>query len=50
MATFLPCNSIMDLPLADYPALAAWNDRLTAIPAWADPFIDLDTPELPPLP
>lgn len=50
MATFLPFNSIMRLPLADYPALNAWNERLNAIPAWADPFAGLDAPDLPPIP
>ena len=50
MATFLPFNATMRLPLADYPALDAWNARLTAIPAWADPFQGLNTPELPPIP
>ncbi|MBS3979159.1 MAG: glutathione S-transferase family protein [Rhodobacteraceae bacterium] len=50
MATFLPFNDIMRLPLADYPALNAWYDRLTAIPAWADPFDGLDAPDLPPIP
>lgn len=49
MATFLPFNDIMHLPLHDYPALAAWNDRLAAIPAWADPFAGLDAPPLPPV-
>lgn len=49
MASFLPYNDLMRLPLADYPALAAWEARLRAIPAWADPFVGLDTPELPPV-
>lgn len=49
MASFLPYNAIMRLPLTDYPAVAAWNDRLDAIPAWADPFEGLDAPELPPV-
>lgn len=50
MATFLPWNGNMRLPLQDYPALAAWYARLEAIPAWADPFQGLDAPELPPIP
>lgn len=50
MATFLPFNDVMRLPLQDYPALAAWNDRLLQMPAWADPFDGLDTPALPTIP
>lgn len=50
MASFLPFNDVMRLPLAEYPALSAWNDRLNAIPAWADPFRGLDAPDLPPIP
>ena len=49
MATFLPFNDIMRLPLADYPALAAWNRRLETLPAWADPFAGLEAPDLPPI-
>jgi glutathione S-transferase len=49
MASFLPFNDIMGLPLHDYPALAAWNARLDAIPAWSDPFHGLAAPELPPV-
>lgn len=50
MATFLPSNAAMRLPLADYPALNAWHDRLNALPAWADPFGGLDASDLPPIP
>lgn len=50
MATFLPFNDVMALPLDDYPALARWYARLENIPAWADPFEGLNTPELPPIP
>ncbi|MDR7297188.1 glutathione S-transferase [Pelomonas aquatica] len=50
MAVFLPFNDVARLPLADYPALAAWQARLQALPAWADPFEGLDAPALPPLP
>ncbi len=50
MASFLPFNDIMRLPLADYPALAAWYARVESIPAWADPFHGLDAPDLPPIP
>ncbi len=49
MASFLPFNAIMRLPLSDYPALQAWNDRLQALPAWSDPFRGLDAPDLPPI-
>lgn len=47
MGTFLPFNDVTELPLGDYPALAAWAARLSALPAWADPFQGLDTPPLP---
>jgi glutathione S-transferase len=50
MAVFLPFNDVARLPVADYPALAAWHARLMALPAWADPFAGLDAPALPPLP
>lgn len=50
MATFLPFNDVARLPLEDHPALAAWNARLMALPAWAEPFQGLQAPELPPLP
>ena len=49
MAVFLPFNDVARLPLADYPAVAAWHDRLLALPAWADPFDGLSAPELPPV-
>ncbi len=49
MASFLPFNAVMQLPLGDYPAVAAWADRLDAIPAWRDPFAGLDAPALPPV-
>lgn len=50
MACFLPYNDVAGLPLADYPALSAWNDRLEALPAWSDPFAGLDAPSLPRVP
>ena len=49
MATFLPFNDVALLPLADYPAVAAWYARLIALPAWAEPFAGLQAPELPPI-
>jgi glutathione S-transferase len=49
MGVFLPFNDVARLPLADYPALAAWHDRLLALPAWADPFEGLSAPALPPV-
>lgn len=50
MAAFLPFNDVARLPLADYPAVAAWHQRLLSLPAWADPFAGLSAPELPPVP
>jgi len=50
MAVFLPYNDVARLPLADYPAVAAWHERLLALPAWNRPFEGLNAPELPPLP
>lgn len=50
MATFLPFNDVTCLPLADYPNIDRWNDRLLALPAWADPFEGLDAPALPVVP
>jgi glutathione S-transferase len=49
MATFLPFNDVARLPLADHPAVEAWNQRLMALPAWADPFAGLNAPALPPV-
>jgi glutathione S-transferase len=49
MATFLPFNDVARLPLADYPAVLAWHQRLLALPAWADPFAGLQAPALPPV-
>lgn len=48
MATFLPFNDLAQLPLEDYPAVAAWQQRLAALPAWSEPFAGLQAPELPP--
>jgi glutathione S-transferase len=49
MATFLPFNDVAQLPLDNYPALAAWHLRLMALPAWCDPFSELHAPSLPPV-
>ena len=49
MATFLPFNDVARLPLADYPRIEAWHQRLMALPGWADPFAGLNAPELPPV-
>lgn len=49
MATFLPFNDVAQLPLADFPAVMAWHERLMAMPAWRDPFAGLNAPELPPV-
>jgi glutathione S-transferase len=50
MAAFLPFNDVARLPLADYPAVETWHQRLMSLPAWADPFSGLSAPELPPVP
>ncbi|MDZ7872051.1 MAG: hypothetical protein U5N27_02015 [Rhizobium sp.] len=50
MASFLPFNDVAGLPLADYPAVVTWCQRLAALPAWGDPFADLDAPLLPRVP
>lgn len=50
MATFLPYDDVMELPLAQYPALQAWTGQMADLPFWADPFQGLDVPELPPAP
>ena len=48
VACVLPYADIAGLPLADFPRVQAWHDRLMDIPAWRDPFEGLDAPELPP--
>jgi glutathione S-transferase len=50
MATFLPFNDVMGLPLDDYPHIARWNAALESLSAWRDPFDGLNTPMLPPIP
>ena len=50
MASHLPFNDVAGLPLQDYPFIVAWYARLEALPHWADPFVGLDAPDLPPLP
>lgn len=49
LACVLPYAEVAGLPLADFPAVQAWHNRLWALPAWADPFDGLDAPELPPI-
>jgi glutathione S-transferase len=50
MATFLPFNDVMKLPLVDYANISRWYKNLEALPAWADPFESLNAPALPPIP
>lgn len=50
MATFLPFNDVAQLPLADFSAVQRWHQRLMALPAWAEPFVGLSAPQLPPVP
>jgi glutathione S-transferase len=50
MATFLPFNDIMNLPIEEYPSINRWNQRLETLAAWVDPFEGLNTPHLPPIP
>lgn len=47
IACVLPYADVAGLPLADYPAVSAWHDRLMAIPAWSNPFEGLAAPALP---
>ncbi|HXQ12720.1 MAG TPA: glutathione S-transferase family protein [Caulobacteraceae bacterium] len=49
LACVLPFADIAGLPLAEFPRVEAWHERLMQIPAWRDPFEGLDAPELPPL-
>ena len=49
MATFLPFNDIMMLPVSRFSALDAWNARLEAISSWNDPFAGVEVPPLPPV-
>ncbi|QHQ35813.1 glutathione S-transferase family protein [Algicella marina] len=49
MATFLPFNDIMRLPLGEYPALSAWYAGLCELPEWRDPFDGIEMPALPPV-
>ena len=50
MATFLPFNDVMNLPLADFPDLSRWYDRLLDLSFWNDPFSGLNAPDLPAIP
>lgn len=49
MATFLPFNGIMELPLDQYPALSAWYSRLCGFAEWRNPFDGIEMPALPPV-
>jgi len=50
MACVLPYADIAGLPLADFPKVHAWHERLMQIEAWRDPFAGMDVPDLPPVP
>lgn len=50
MATFLPFNDDVGLPLKAYPSIGRWYRRLEEIESWRDPFKGLDAPQLPPVP
>ena len=41
VASALPFAERAQLPLADFPNVRAWNDRLNAIDAWREPFAGL---------
>ena len=49
LACVLPFAGLAGLPLADFPRVGAWHERLMELPAWRDPFAGLDAPELPPV-
>jgi glutathione S-transferase len=38
VAAVLPYAGAAQIPLADFPRMARWHDRLMALPAWADPY------------
>jgi glutathione S-transferase len=50
MATFLPFNDDVGLPIGDYQEISRWYAQLEAFEGWADPFVGLDVPALPPVP
>jgi glutathione S-transferase len=47
VACVLPYADLAGLPLADFPHVEKWHNRLLELPAWRDPFEGLNTPELP---
>jgi glutathione S-transferase len=49
MACVLPYGDLARIPFRDYSNIAAWNERLTSLPFWRDPFAGLHAPELPPI-
>ena len=48
MATFLPFNDVMRLPIAEFPNINRWYQNLSALAAWSNPFEGLNAPALPP--
>lgn len=38
VAVTLPFAARCNVPLADFPAVRRWHDRLNALPAWREPF------------
>ena len=49
LACVLPFANLAGLPLADYPVVEQWHNRLLELEAWRDPFKGLTAPELPPI-
>jgi glutathione S-transferase len=38
VGSLLPTADLAKLPLADFPEIVRWHDRLMELPAWRDPF------------
>ncbi len=47
VACVLPMADLAGLPLAEYPVVKTWHDRLLELPEWRDPFENLQAPDLP---